>query len=188
MDPQPRLPEEDRPRLIGDPVREVRAGFALSSAAARAMLLAPSLPKLLDLLEVPSADRDLLLGAREAVAGDPAVLAAITDCANLVRERAGRDVPAADLRAHADAWDELQQAVSAGRGLIALLGCAIGTDVVRAWHAQQGLSAAQSWSVLGALGGALTGARPDAGRALPGLVETAEVARIWAGALPAVRT
>lgn len=145
-------PRRDAPQVIGDPATAVRPGFALEPDAVRAMLRAPSLPPLLELLGITGEDREELLALMPRVLADEEIIEAITGAANALRHEAGLVASVAPLAERREHLNALQERIQPGQGLIAILAHVVGTDVVRAWHAARGMSPAQSWAALADLG------------------------------------
>lgn len=143
---------DDQPRLIGDPVTEVRPGYDLEPDAVRLMLTAPSFPRLLELLGIRGIDQSELLALIPAIAADAEILAEITRGANMLRGGAGLDVPTPPIQQETDRWNTLQERITPGQGLIAILAHVVGTDVVRAWHRARGVAETVSWASLADLG------------------------------------
>lgn len=144
--------QDDRPQVIGDPVTEVRPGYQLEPDAVRLMLTAPSFPTLLDLLGIRGIDQEELLALIPAVTADDEILSEVTRGANLLRAGAGLTVPTPALDQEQKAWNDLQERIVPGQGLIAILAHVVGTDVVRAWHRARGVDEATSWASLADLG------------------------------------
>lgn len=143
---------DPRPEMIGDPPTAVRATFALEPDAVAVMLTAPSAPTLMERLGISESDRAELLELLPRLAGEPELLTAVTEIANLLRTEAGLDAEPAPLGEHAERLNALQERVRPGQGLLMIAAHLVSTDVVRAWHAARGLTEEQSWLALSDLG------------------------------------
>ncbi|MGP9693954.1 acyltransferase domain-containing protein [Brachybacterium sp. AOP25-B2-12] len=150
--PHRRTREAALPRVEGAPPRALRSSFDLSIDAVGAMLTAPAIGRTAELLGITGIDHEELLAVIPRAIADPAILAAVTEEANLLRTAAGLDVPEAALGALAVRDDALQARVLPGRGLVPILAHLVSTDTVRAWHTARGLSAEESWGALADLG------------------------------------
>ena len=95
--------------VLGDPPRVVRATEQLPPAAIAAMLQAPSVPALCELLGITGRDHIELSALIDPAVEDQEVLAEITATANLLRAEAGLDVAEAALGAREEAQTALQQ-------------------------------------------------------------------------------
>lgn len=174
-------PGEVQFEALGDPPRTVRATEDLSAAEVAAMLTAPSRPALCELLGITGADAAELGPLADAAAGDAELLEVITEIANGLRSAAGLETPALDLAATKERHDALQQRLTPGEGLLAILGFLVSTATVRTWHAARGLDEAASWHVLADLGQQMRVHRAGTGRL--GLHQLNWVSGNWAGRL-----
>ncbi len=169
---------------IGSPVTAIRPGFDMEEAAVRLMLTAPSAPALLDTLGITGQDAEELLALIPAVVEDPQMLTAVTQGANLLRRHVGLEASPADLSAHTEAWNALQQPLAPGIGLIAILAHVVSTDVVRTFHRERGIDEATSWATLADLGQQMRVHRTCSGRL--GLLKHRWTALNWTGRLIAL--
>ncbi|MGO2993525.1 acyltransferase domain-containing protein [Brachybacterium alimentarium] len=170
-----------RPDHLGDPPTSVRAADELGPDDVAALLIAPSAPDLLDQLGITGRDREELLPLLPRAVADEEILTEITRTANLLRARAGLDVPEVRLEELASTHDRLQERLAPGEGLIAILALAVGTSTVRTWHEARGLGAELSWEVLADLGQQMRVHRRASGRL--GLHQRGWTALNWAGRL-----
>lgn len=168
-------------QILGDPPRTVRACDELPEAAVAQMLTAPSAPALLERLGITGQDHGELSALIAPAVADPEILAEVTRTANLLRDGAGLDVPAADLGEHQQERTALQQRLAPGEGLLEILALAVSTSTVRAWHHERGLSTEQSWEVLADLGQQMRVHRRSSGRL--GLHQLPWMALNWRGRL-----
>ncbi|MGP9537669.1 acyltransferase domain-containing protein [Brachybacterium sp. AOP43-C2-M15] len=167
--------------ILGDPPVAVRAQEELAAADVAAMLTAPSRAALFDLLGITGVDAAELAPLADAATEDAELLAEVTTIANSLRSAAGLETPAADLDAHKERHDALQQRLAPGEGLLPILGFLVSTATARAWHAARGLEETSSWHVLADLGQQMRVHR--AGTDLLGLHQLNWVASNWAGRL-----
>ena len=167
--------------ILGDPPQVVRATAPLPQDAVAQMLTAPSAPALLEQLGITGQDHEELSALLAPAAGDVKILQEITRLANLLRDRAGLEVPQVDLGAEAEALTALQQRLVSGEGLVAILALVVSTSTVRAWHHERGLSPELSWLVLADLGQQMRVHRRSSGRL--GLHQLPWMALNWAGRL-----
>ncbi|MEV0866411.1 acyltransferase domain-containing protein [Brachybacterium paraconglomeratum] len=163
------------------PPAEIRAEDELAAADVRVMLTAPSRTALLENLGITDQDASDLLSLLDAATADEEVLAEVTATANRLRAAAGLEVPEVDLAAEKVRHDALQQRLSPGEGLVAILALLVSTSTVRAWHAARGLTPEKSWEVLADLGQQMRVHRAGTGRL--GLHQLNWVSMNWAGRL-----